>query len=148
MRIISILLVFLLAGCDGLFNEVSDAEYVSRAQTFLDEGKLKSASIELKNALANNPDNAQARWLLGRLYVEMGNGIVAEKELNKALNLGVSNGSVLPYLLEALLLQKKYKEVLEQHASELGSDAAANVLASRGLAYHFQKKPKKLEFMG
>ena len=146
MRIISALLVFLLVGCDGLFNEVSDAEYVSRAQVFLDEGKLKSASIELKNALASNPGNAQARWLLGRLYVEIGNGLAAEKELNRARNLGVNDDSVLPLLLRAMLLQRNYAGVLEQDFGSIASDkAAAELMASRGLAYLYQKKMDKAE---
>ena len=146
MRIISVLLVFLLVGCDGLFNEVSDTEYVSRAQTFLDEGNLKSASIELKNALANNPDNAQARWLLGRLYVEIGNGLAAEKELNKARSLGVRDDSIVPLLLEALLMQKKYRGVIDFDVSGVHSvDSTAEIFASRGLAYLLQNDLEKAQ---
>jgi len=140
-RIISVLLALLLVGCDGMFGDISDAEHVSRAQMFLDEGKLTSASIELKNALANNPDNAEARWLLGRLYVEIGNGLAAEKELNKARNFGVNDDSVLPLLLRALLLQGNYVAVLEQDIGSVASDkAAAELMASRGLAYLYQQK--------
>jgi len=143
-RIISALLALLLVGCDGLFSDVSDAEYVSRAQTFLDEGKLKSASIELKNALAKNSDNAQARWLLGRLYVEIGNGLAAEKELNKARNLGVNDDSVMPLLLRAMLLQGDNASVLEQDINSVTSNnIVAELMASRGLAYAFQKKLDK-----
>ncbi|MFC1602336.1 XrtA/PEP-CTERM system TPR-repeat protein PrsT [Pseudomonadota bacterium] len=144
-RIISILLIVtLLNGCDGLFNEVSDAEHVSRAQTYLDENELKSAAIELKNALSKNPDNAQARWLLGRFYVKAGNGLAAEKELNKARELGVNDDSVLPLLLEALLLQENYSRVLEQDISSVRTkNVVAELLASRGLAYIFQNKLDK-----
>lgn len=145
-QIISILLVLLLAGCDGLFNEVSDAEYVSRAQAYLDEGKLKSASIELKNALANNANNAQARWLLGKLYVEIGNGLAAEKELNKARELGVNNDSIVPLLLESLLIQKKYKSVINFNVNKVhSSDSMAEVFASRGLAYLLQNDLEKAQ---
>jgi len=140
-QIICTLLVLLLCGCEGLFNDVSDVEYISRAQVLLDDGKLKSASIELKNALADNPDNAQARWLLGKLYVEVGNGSAAEKELHRASELGVNDDSVIPLLLKALLLQKDYKGVLEQDLGSITGDKfVAEFMASRGLAYIAQKK--------
>ncbi len=144
-QIISALFILtLLNGCDGLFNEVSDAEHVSRAQTYLDEGKLKSASIELKNALGKNKNNAQAHWLLGKLHVELGDGLSAEKELTKAKELGVNDDSVLPLLLEALLLQENYSGVLKQDISLAHvAKVAARLKASRGLALLSQKETDK-----
>ncbi len=135
-KIIGILLALILAGCDNPLNSTSDTEHVSRAQTYLDSGKLKSASIELKNALTKNPDNAQARWLLGKLYIEIGNGLAAEKELIKARQLGVNDDSTVPLLLESLLIQKKYDDVVDFDISGIHSSSAiANALASKGLAY-------------
>ena len=144
-QIISALFILaLLSGCDGLFNEISDAEHVSRAQTYLDEGKLTSASIELKNALSKNSNNAQAHWLLGKLHVETGDGLSAEKELTKAKELGVNDDSVLPLLLEALLLQENYSEVLKQDISSVRTDEIiARLKASRGLALLAQKETDK-----
>ncbi len=143
-RIIGVLLAFLLVGCDGMFSDVSDAEYVSRAQVFLDEGKLGSASIELKNALANNPDNAQARWLLGRLYMEIRNPQGAEKELKKAREYGVNDAAVLPLLLKSLLMQGKYSDLLEQDIGKVqDKELVAELLAVRASAYFFQKETEK-----
>ncbi len=143
-RISGVLLALLLGGCDGLFNDVSDTEYVSRAQVFLDEGKLKSASIELKNALEKNPNNPQAHWLLGKLHVELGDALSAEKELIKARGLGVNDDSVLPLLLEALLLQENYSGVLRQDISSVHADTVvARLMASRGLALLSQKEIDK-----
>ncbi|MCF6355922.1 MAG: PEP-CTERM system TPR-repeat protein PrsT [Candidatus Polarisedimenticolaceae bacterium] len=144
-QIISALFILaLLSGCDGLFNELSDAEHVSKAQTYLDEGKLASASIELKNALSKNSDNAQAHWLLGKLHVETGDGLSAEKELTRAKELGVNDDAVLPLLLEALLLQENYSGVLKQDISSVRADEIiARLKASRGLALLSQKEADK-----
>ena len=70
----------------------TDTQYVAQAQDYIDKGDLNSATIELKNALVENPDNAQARWLLGKLQLEAGDVASAEKELRKAHDLGIVDG--------------------------------------------------------
>jgi putative PEP-CTERM system TPR-repeat lipoprotein len=128
-----------LQGCSK--HEMSDVEYVAKAKDYHDKGKLKAAVIEAKNALRVNPDNAEARWLLGSVYLEVGNGLAAEKELNRARDLGVSSEAVVPMLLQALLQQANYSGVLGQDISEVRSkDAVAEIHASRGVAYLFLKR--------
>ena len=130
-----LLLLMLLAGCDSISN-LTDEEYVAQAKESLDKGDLPAAQIYLKNALGKNPENSQARWLLGNLYLDTGNGASAEKELGKARELGVVDESVMPLLARALLQQEKYQEVLELESGySLSNEAAAELLASRGLAY-------------
>ena len=87
MRLASVLFItLLLVGCDGI-GQRTDAEYVERAQDHLDKGELRAASIELKNALVQNPNHPQARWLLGKIYLEFGQYAAAEKELTRARDL-------------------------------------------------------------
>jgi len=130
-----IILIVLLAGCDN-FGSISDSEYVKRAQVYLDKGELKSATIELKNALTQNPENTQARLLLGNQYLDTGNMPGAEKELRKAWELGVSDESILPLLARAYLAQGKYDEVqaLPELQSSASKKAQASILTSRGIA--------------
>ena len=45
------------------------------------EGDANAAVIQLKNALQNDRDHVEARKLLGEIYLRMGNGPAAEKEL-------------------------------------------------------------------
>jgi len=138
------LFVLLLVGCDGAFNETTEAEYVSRAKDFLDKNEFKSAQIELKNALSKNPNNSQARWLLGKLYLEMRHATGAEKELQKASELGVNDAAVLPLLAKALLNQKKYSDLLNMSIDGINADQpAAQVLTSRALAYFYQRENEK-----
>lgn len=130
-----IILIVLLAGCDN-FGSITDSEYVKRAQVYLNKGEFKSATIELKNALAQNPKNTQARLLLGNQYLDAGNMPGAEKELRKAWELGVSDESILPLLARAYLAQGKYDEVqaLPELQSSASKKAQASILTSQGIA--------------
>lgn len=130
-----LLSLVLLVGCDGIGN-LTDVEYVTQAEESLDKGDLPSALIDLKNALRKNPKNSQARWLLGNLYLDTGNGPSAEKELRSARELGLVDESVVPLLARALLQQEKYQEVLDLNSDfSFSNEALAELLASRGLAY-------------
>lgn len=108
-----LVLLALLAGCDD-GARLSEAEYFQRAEAAFDQGDLATATIELKNALQQNPDSIGARWLLGRVYLGMGNGESAEKELLRALDLGMGAEGVMPLLGRALLLQYEYQRLLEE----------------------------------
>jgi len=124
----------MVQGCST--QELSDVEYVNRAKDLRDKGELRGAIVELKNALKQNPNSAEARWLLGQVHVDVGNGFAAEKELLKARELGVVDDSVMPLLLKALLYQQNYERLLEMGISSvLDKNAAAEVYASRGMAY-------------
>lgn len=103
----------IFSGCDQ-FNQYSEQELIQRAKDFEDKGNLKGSIIELKNALQKNPDNAQARLLLGQIYLKNGMGHEAEKELSQAEKLGVSHESIQIDLGEALLLMGEYSRVLNE----------------------------------
>lgn len=124
-----------LAGCDRLTSR-SDGDYVQRANVLRAEGKSTAAIIELKNALQQNPRNAEARLMLAELYLTKGFGKDAESEILRARDLGVSKEATRVPLGKALLLQREYKRVL----SEIGADGNANdesraaLLAMRGEA--------------
>ena len=92
--------------------EISDVEHVQRAKQFQSEGDFRASLIELKNALQQNPKNAEARLLLADLYVLLGNGAAADKELQRARGLGVSGAYIEQLNIRAKLLQKKFDEVL------------------------------------
>ncbi len=128
----------LLVGCS---NTLSDTEYVNRAQDFLDKGEVQSATIELKNALQQNPKNAQARRLLGVVHLKAGNVAAAEKELIRASELGAADEAVLPLLARALLMQGKYDELQALSLEKLmAKEQKADVLASQGLGKLAQGK--------
>ncbi len=93
--------------------DVSDVEHVQLAKQYQADGDFRASLIELKNALQQNPRNTEARLLLGELYVLLGNGAAAEKELQRAKDLGVTGPFVERLGIRAMLLQQQYGEVLE-----------------------------------
>lgn len=143
-RILALSLGLVLTGCD-LFHEATDAEHVAKAKEFLDKHDYRGSSLELKSALQKNPDNAEARRLLGEVYVTLVNGPAAEKELRRAMELGVAKESVLLPLAEALQLQGKSQQILDEIdvPSSLDVKDRAALTAYRGNAWLAMRKPDK-----
>lgn len=111
------------SACDRAASMTAE-QHIQRAKDFEDKGNLASAVIELKNAAQKNPKSAEARMLLGQIYLELGEGDAAEKELIRAQESGVVPAGVLLPLANALLLQGKHKEVLAKLSTATGLDAA------------------------
>ncbi len=103
----------LVGGCDR-FRNYTDIEYVQRAKDAQAKGDLKAAVIELKNALGKNANNAEARWLLGEAYLDLGQGAAAEKELARAKALGLNPQTLILPFAKAYLLQRQYQKVLDE----------------------------------
>ncbi|HDZ62412.1 MAG TPA: PEP-CTERM system TPR-repeat protein PrsT [Nitrospirae bacterium] len=138
-----LLLVIILLSSSGLLYGCSDAtddQYLVSAQEYIDTGNMKSASIELKNALQKNPDNPKARLLLGKYHLEMGNMAAAEKELTKARELGVGDELILPLMSRALLFQGKNNEVQNLPLNNLTAKGQVEVLAAQSQAKLAQGK--------
>ena len=109
---------------------------ISEARQYQQKGDNKAAIIQLKNALQKNPDDAEARYLLGMIYQETGDPVSAEKELRKALALGMGRDKVLPGLGKALLMQGQYQKVLDETGQTAAKGpASAEILGLRGDAY-------------
>ncbi len=133
MSVVSMSLLLLL----GLFvtacgkMEVSDVEHVQRAKQLQSEGDYRASLIELKNALQQNPKNAEARLLLADIYVLVGNGAAADKELKRARELGVSGAYIEQLGIRAKLLQNEFDEVLRALAAG-GAESQPKFQALRG----------------
>ena len=121
-----------LVACD-VGPAVSDTEYVYRAREQLEKGDRRAAVLELKNAIAKNPDNSDARMMLGGLYLEANDGASAEKELQRALKLGVPMDAVQVQLVRSWYLQRKYDEVITaQWSPTVPDEQQAQLLAIQG----------------
>ena len=92
--------------------DISDIEHVNRAKQYESTGDIKASFIELKNALQQNPKNSEARLMLGKFYLGIGNGAASEKEFGHAQKLGVDSAYIQKLMIRALLLQLRYDEVL------------------------------------
>lgn len=99
-----------LAACGG---ESSDA-LLDQARQSLAAGDAKTAAIQLKNVLAKDETNAEARFELGKLYLEQLNLDGAEKEFRRAREAGYAAAEVNPMLARALLGQREFQRVLDE----------------------------------
>ncbi|MGZ5781259.1 MAG: XrtA/PEP-CTERM system TPR-repeat protein PrsT, partial [Burkholderiaceae bacterium] len=121
-----------LAGC-GKSNSVE--KLVADAKQYHQKGDNKAAIIQLKNALEKKPDDMEVRALLGSIYLDIGDAQSAEKEIRKALSLGMSQDKEAADLAKALLMQGQYEKALDATAQVAGAKDDAAILALRGSAY-------------
>ncbi len=126
------------AGLSGCSRNESTATLLAEASEFQEKGDNKAALIQLKNAVAKSPDNADARLRLGTLYLETGDAVSAEKELRKAVGLGMRE-QALPLLGRALHAQGESEKLLEEITPELAKQSPA-LLALRGDALLDRRK--------
>ena len=101
----------LLAAC----NRQSDREMLASAKSHLEKKDRKSAVIQLKAALEQNPNLGEARFLLGKTLLEMGDSASAELELEKATNLQHSEDDVLPELARAMLQRGEDWKLIQRY---------------------------------
>ncbi len=137
--IVSTVIILGLAAC----GETKDAEtLISEALEFQKKGDNNAAIIQLKNAVQQEPKNAQARFLLGTALLEKRDFLAAEKELNRALDLKMDPQKVLPTLTQVLFDLGKYQHLLDTlgEYSEVNSD---EVMAVQGKTLMLLQKPQQ-----
>lgn len=100
-----------LAGCGA---ELTPAEYVRKAQTHLDQGDLQAASVELANALKQDPNLMEARWLMAQLALQTGDAARAERDVRQAITFGLPRATGQLTLVRALLLQGDIERALTE----------------------------------
>ncbi|MFZ5493238.1 MAG: XrtA/PEP-CTERM system TPR-repeat protein PrsT [Pseudomonadota bacterium] len=118
--------LLLVTGC-GRFGD-SAADHLARAAELRAKGDAQGSLIELKNALQKEPDNAQARLLAGEAYLQQGDMVSAQKELNHALNAGLVEAT-LP-LVRSYVATQSWDPLSDIKADEsLPAPVRAEVLA-------------------
>lgn len=118
---------------------------LSSAKSSIEKNDRKAAVIQLKNVLQQNPSQAEARYLLGKLLVESGDFVGGAVELGKATELGFALDQVAPLMARSLLGQQQYAKVIAQYASVdlKTADAKADVLTSLATAYAATQKMRE-----
>ena len=115
--------ILLSAGMTGCSRKTAD-ELLADATQYEQKGDQKAALIQLKNAVADNPENAQARLRLGGLHLELGDAPSAEKELRKAASLGAPADQTLPALAQSLLMQSKLQVLVDEISADRAKSSA------------------------
>jgi putative PEP-CTERM system TPR-repeat lipoprotein len=123
---------FMVAGLSACGRSTQTTEQLlTEAKQYQQKGDLKSAMIQLKNAVEKSPENGEARLELGRLELETADFASAEKEFRKARSAGIATDRVLPLLAKAMSQQGKFKEILDEVSAEVAAKSAP-LLTLRG----------------
>ena len=130
----TILVLLSAASACGL--ALDNDELLARAVQAETKGDLRAAVIDLRTVLQDEPDNVQARLMLGRIALKSGDAFEAEKSLRRAVELGVPISEVIEDLGLAMLGQEAYEAVLNEIDPGLVDDEASRraVLRIRGEA--------------
>ena len=113
---------------------VSDEERLARAEQEMAAGNYRTASIELRNILASNPDNAEARIGLARVSLGLGEILDAEKEIRRAADLGAPPEEIRPIFVQVLLALGQFTEVLAALSEDAAGMTDSEVAEYRGAA--------------
>ncbi|WP_207479396.1 XrtA/PEP-CTERM system TPR-repeat protein PrsT [Arenibaculum pallidiluteum] len=83
-RILAVSSLALLAAGHAEANDPERSRrFLREAVQELDDGKVQAAVIQLRNALQQDPENLDARLLLGRIHLQNSDAPAAEKELRR-----------------------------------------------------------------
>ncbi|XQW86049.1 XrtA/PEP-CTERM system TPR-repeat protein PrsT [Thalassotalea piscium] len=97
---------------------------------------LNTAIIHLKNALKSHPNHLPSLLLLAEVYIARGDGAAAEDSLLRARQYNADEKKILPLLLEAYLLQQKYKLVINNANTNFSDNQLqSDILVLKGRAH-------------
>lgn len=100
-----------LMGVVACGDKNTSSEYIASAKQLAASNQNKAAILELKNAVRLEPNNAEARALLGSAYLKTGDVLFAESEFDKALAKGLAPREIIHDLSRAYLLLAKEDEL-------------------------------------
>jgi putative PEP-CTERM system TPR-repeat lipoprotein len=107
---------------------------LQRADEQIASGAYRSAIIELKNVLVNNSENVRARLMLAEVSLGLGDLETAEKEMQRAAELGAPESDIRPLHLRILAAKNQYSEMLAALGMDTGGLTDAEQLAFKGQA--------------
>jgi putative PEP-CTERM system TPR-repeat lipoprotein len=108
----------------GCGNDSAKAS-LAAAKTYLDKRDTKSAIVELRNTLQQNPKLGEARFLLGKALLDTGDTVGASVELGKAAELKYPAAQVLPLHARTLLNQGENRKLIDLYGRTELDDPAA-----------------------
>ena len=120
---VSVLLAQPLSGSwPALAQSAAPAEQISRsAQSSLDKaraatarGDLRTAQIELRNAVRNDPNSGMLRFMLAQLSFDIGDVDTADKEARAAVDRGYQPAQSTALLLRTYMQRARYRDLLRE----------------------------------
>ena len=130
----------------GACGETETAEtHLNQAKTYINNNQLEQSVISLKNAIRLAPKSAEARYLLGKMYLSLGRADEAAKELERAIKYKHDVSLTLPLLARAYMLTESDEDIVDLEALSSGTtdQAKAQYLAYK--TYSLLRLDKKEE---
>lgn len=129
---LAISLALSISGCGGK----SADEHLLAGKQLVSKGETKAAVLELKSAVQMQPENSEARLILGKALFSSYDYVHAEKELLKARELGAPAEELLPLLGKIWQQTGEYQKVLDaiKPVPTLTPETAAAIYAARARA--------------
>ena len=87
---------------------------LQQAKTSLANNDFRAANLQLRTAVRDEPNNAEAHALLSQLQLAGNDPIAAEREIKRAMALHWDQSNSLAVLSQAYLRQQKWKEILAE----------------------------------
>ena len=89
-------------------------DYLAEGKRLLQKGDIRGAQIALRNAVRDEPKNAEAHFRLAVIHLTLGDAAAAEKEIRLARELGYDARQTLPLFNQTMLTQGKFRPLLEE----------------------------------
>jgi len=102
-----------------------EKDLMASARDYYAKREYKSAVLQLKSALQKNAQSGEARYLLGKSLLELGDLTAATVELRKAQDLKYDADLVVPVLAQALLRQGESRQIVSSYTAVQLSTAQA-----------------------
>lgn len=134
-----------LSACGGAGDD--STALLASAKEYMAKREYNAAAIQLKNVLQKSPQNGEARYLLGLTFLEYGDPVAAQIELDKASALGLSSDELDLALFRAGLANREADKVLARFGSKKLSNpkAQAELAALVGTAQLARSQTRKAE---
>ena len=115
---------------------IDEEKTLQLARGYLETREFNAAGIELRNTLQENPDNAEARYLLASINLDYGDYATAAKEYRRALSAGWDEALVNYGLARALVGAGDYQGVIDigMPAADWPASIRAGLLSQRAVA--------------
>ena len=134
--LLAVAAVTALAGAGGgawyVFGRAGDPLAAGRAAT--ERGDLRTAQIELRNAVKQAPGNVEANYRLGIVQLQLGDAVAAERQLKLARDQGQDPRSLRLPLAQSYLAQGKFQPLLDEFPAEGEPAQAGPILVLRALS--------------
>lgn len=112
----------------------TNEERMAEARTSMDAGEYRAAVIQLRSVLVEDPDHLEARLALAKVMLGLNDIPTAEKELDRAIELGGAAADIERLHLNILAAKGEFTELLDALSRTEPSLPEAEILDLRGQA--------------